>query len=61
MKKEYDFSNGVRGKYYKKFMAGTNLVRLDPDVKKAFPTSEDVNKALKSLLEAFEPKRKARA
>lgn len=58
MKKEYDFSSGVRGKYYKKFLAGTNLVRLDSDVKQAFPTSEDVNKALKTLLQAFEPKKK---
>ena len=61
MKKEYDFSKGVRGKYYKKYLAGTNLVRLDSDVKKAFPTSEDVNKALKTLLSAFELKKRKSA
>lgn len=58
MKKEYDFSSGVKGKYSKKYKEGTNLVRLDLDVKKAFPTSEDVNKALKSILKAFDPKKK---
>jgi len=57
MKKEYDFSKGVRGKYYKKFNAGTNLVLLDPELKKAFPTSEDVNRALKAILKAFVPKK----
>lgn len=61
MKKEYNFSSGTRGKYYKKYTAGTNLVRLDADVKKAFPTSEDVNKALKALLQAFDATNKVRA
>ncbi len=60
MKKEYDFSSGVRGKYHKKFRAGTNLVRLDPEVKKAFPTSEDVNQALRSLLQALPAKKRGR-
>ena len=44
-----DFSKGVRGKYAKRFAEGTNLVRLEPDVAKAFPTSEAVNKALRDL------------
>jgi hypothetical protein len=61
MKKEYDFSSGVKGKYYKRFVANTNLVKLDPEVKKAFPTSKEVNKALKTLLQAFDPKKSARA
>lgn len=59
MKKEYDFSSGVRGKYSKRYKDGTNLVRLDLEVKKAFPTSEDVNKALKTILIAFDPKKKS--
>jgi hypothetical protein len=63
MKKEYDFSKGQRGRYHKKFSAGNNIVRLDPDVKKHFPNSEAVNKALKSILEAvdFEKHEKKRA
>ncbi len=47
MRDEYDFSRGVRGKYAERFAAGTNLVRLEPDVAKAFPTSEAVNRALR--------------
>lgn len=63
MKKEYDFSKGVRGKYFKRFQQGTNIVRLDPELKKHFPSSEAVNKALKSIIEAidFGKKEKKRA
>jgi hypothetical protein len=49
MRKEYDFSKGVRGKYAKKYKAGTNIVLLDHDVAKVFRTPESVNKALRSL------------
>jgi hypothetical protein len=34
---EYDFSGGKRGRYAKRYSAGTNLVLLDPDVAKSFP------------------------
>jgi hypothetical protein len=44
-------SEGVRGKYYRRATAGTNLVLLDPDVAKAFPTSKSVNSALRKLVE----------
>ncbi len=47
---EYDFSNGVRGKYAKRYREeGTNIVRLDDDVAAMFPSSDKVNKALRSL------------
>jgi hypothetical protein len=51
MKEEYDFSKGVRGKYAKKYRAGTNIVLLDPDVAKVFRTPKSVNQALRSLAE----------
>lgn len=41
---------GVRGKHYKQFMQGSNVVVLQPEIQKAFPTSEAVNKALASML-----------
>ncbi len=50
MRKQYDFSNGVRGKYAIRFKAGTNLVALAPDVQAAFPNSGAVNKALRDLI-----------
>ena len=34
---EYDFSNGVLGKYAKQYADGTNIVVLDADVAKVFP------------------------
>jgi hypothetical protein len=49
MRPEYDFSKGVRGKYYKKFTKGTNVVVLDPDVAKVFRSSEQVNKILRTI------------
>ena len=49
MRPEYDFTGGVRGKYYEQFHRGSNVVVLDPDVSKAFPNSTSVNKALRSL------------
>ena len=50
MKKEYDFSKGVRGKYVEHFEKGTNLVLLEPEVAKYFPTAKAVNRALKRLI-----------
>ncbi len=53
MRPEYDFdySKGVRGKYYKKLLReGSNVVLLDPDVAAAFPTSKAVNDVLRALL-----------
>ena len=72
MRKEYDFSGGVRGKHVKAYRQGHTVkihkqdgttevhyftekegaVMLDPDVKKFFPDSESVNKALRSLIPA---------
>lgn len=42
--------HGVRGKYFEKFMRGSNVVVLRPELVKAFPTSEAVNDALASYL-----------
>lgn len=50
---EYDFSQlkgAVRGKYFQQYQEGTNLVLLEPDVVKAFPSDESVNKALRLLI-----------
>ena len=46
---EYDFSQGVVGKYAKQYAEGTNIVLLDPDVAKVFPDSEAVNQALRAI------------
>ena len=49
MRPEYDFSGGVRGKFYKEYKSGTNIVVLDPDVFEVFPDSPTVNEALRFL------------
>jgi hypothetical protein len=70
MRREYDFTGGVRGKHTKAYRQGhtvtvhkkdgTTLVQhfkledgaviLDQDVREYFPTSEDVNHALRALI-----------
>lgn len=53
MRKEYkreDLGKGVRGKYFKEYEKGTNLVLLSPDVAKVFPDDASVNEALRSLV-----------
>jgi len=47
---EYDFSNGVRGKYAKRYAEGTNVVLLAPDVAEFFPDADSVNAALRALV-----------
>jgi hypothetical protein len=51
MRPEYDFSNGVRGKYAKRFKEGTNIVVLAPEVAEIFPDSAAVNDALMALVQ----------
>jgi len=48
---DYDFSQGVRGKYVQRFAQGSNVVILSPDVAEIFPDSESVNTALRLLVE----------
>jgi len=50
MLKEYDFSNGVRGKYAKAYKEGVNIVKLDIDVMKFFSDAKSVNEALRTLI-----------
>jgi len=52
MRQEYDFSKGVRGKYLKRYQAGSNVVILDPEIAAVFKDSESVNEALRSLIRA---------
>jgi hypothetical protein len=52
MRPEYDLRGGVRGKYYRQYMEGTNVVLLDSDVAAVFHDSESVNQALRVLIQA---------
>ncbi|MDY6822649.1 MAG: hypothetical protein SWH68_02465 [Thermodesulfobacteriota bacterium] len=45
-----DLGKGVRGKYHKDYLSGTNLILLQPDVASVFPDEKSVNEALRSLI-----------
>ena len=52
LRPEYDLSKlkgGVRGKYYERARAGTNLVLIEPDLAGVFPDTDSVNRALRLL------------
>ena len=54
MRSEYkrqDLGKGVCGKYHDAFKETHNIVLLDPDVDRAFPGEEAVNRALLGLIE----------
>jgi hypothetical protein len=52
MREEYDFSGGDRGKYAKRFVEGSNVVVLDPDVARLYPDAKSVNRALRAIAKA---------
>ena len=59
--KRSDFPKGfVRGKYAAKIAKSSNIVRLDPELADAFPTSKAVNEALGALLSAAKSLRLAK-
>jgi len=57
MQTEYDFSEGVRGKYFDRYWHGRTIVQLDEDVAKDFPNSESVNEALRKYRELAKERR----
>lgn len=53
MRPEYtkpDLGKGVRGKYLTAYTEAHNIVRLDSEVAKAFPSEKAVNEALMTLI-----------
>ena len=55
LRPEYDLrqllQRAVRGKYAKRYHAGTNLVLLDADVRRAFRNEQAVNDALRLVIQ----------
>ena len=52
LRPEYNLATlkgGVRGKYFQRAKAGTNLILLDPDVARAFPDAKTVNDTLRVI------------
>lgn len=59
IRREYDFSRGIRGKYSHRYAQGTNVVVLEPDVAKAFPSADVVNDSLRALAKIIHRQHKA--
>ena len=49
MRKEYDFSEAVRGVTAARYAQGANVVVIDPEVLDVFPDALAVNEALRAL------------
>ena len=57
LREEYDLSKMIvlpKGRFDPKRRIGKNVVVLEPDIAKAFPSDEAVNEALRLLLKASE-------
>jgi hypothetical protein len=55
LRKEYDLSKMAvmpKGRFDPAHRVGSNVVVLDPDIARAFPSDEAVNEALRLLLKA---------
>jgi hypothetical protein len=52
MRREYDMSGGVRGKYAGRFKKDVLMVTLAPYVAAAFPDADAVSEALRILMKA---------
>ena len=61
IREEYDFSRGVRGKHARRYARGANVVVLEADVAKVFPTAEAVNDSLRALAGIIRRQKKALA
>ncbi len=57
LRPQYDLSQlkgGVRGKYYRQALTGSNLVLIEPELANVFPNAESVNRALRLLVQTAE-------
>jgi hypothetical protein len=57
---EYDFSKGRRNKYASRYIPGSVVVVLDPDVAAKFGTSKEANDALRALAGIIKKRRPRR-
>jgi hypothetical protein len=53
LRPEYDLGKlgkGERGRFFKRYSEGSNVVVIDPDLTEAFPNAKAVNDALRDVL-----------
>ena len=56
MREEYDFSDSLPNKYAKILKNDSDYVKIEPDVQEVFKTSEEVNNALRAIIQAIPKK-----
>jgi hypothetical protein len=56
MRPEYDLRGGIRGRFFKEYQEGNNIVLLDSDVATVFRDSTTVNQTLRLLIQLAERK-----
>jgi hypothetical protein len=61
MRREYDFSKGVRGVTAARYAERANVVVVDPEVLDVFPNGTAVNEALRALAPVIRKQRKRRS
>ena len=61
MRREYDFSTGVRGVTAARYAEGANVVVIDPEVLDVFPDGRTVNEALRAVAPVLRQQRKRTA
>jgi hypothetical protein len=61
LRREYDFSKGVRGATAARYADGANIVVVDPDVLDVFPDGTAVNEALRALAPVIRQRRRRRS
>jgi hypothetical protein len=61
MRREYDFSKGVRGVTAARYTEGANVVVVDPEVLDVFPDGAAVNEALRALAPVIRKQRRRRS
>ena len=49
-RRQYDFIDRVRGNYFKRYVAGSTIVVLDPEMAAIFPSSQAVNEGLRTFM-----------
>jgi len=60
MRKEYDFSGAVRGVTAIRYVQGSNVVVIDPEVLDVFPDALAVNETLRALAPVLRQQRGSR-
>ena len=55
---DFDFTKSKPNPYAERLRRQENIVKLEPDIAKIFKTSEDVNNALRAIINSFPKSRK---